>query len=474
MPEGESPQLPRIDTNAQFEPPTEPIPVAQDHPVKNWRRRVGAASLVVGVAAAGMGFASLRSESTPDGEGTSIAGPVEPGPTEPSAEALPPKDDEILQLNPDAFGLKDKYYGSGSDLLIKSDVPAERLIQDDPSTEVIPLIKIKPGTGEISFLDVSPTGVAPEVMDWFQNGLKEYQPFIKAALDSGTLKQVIIGTQSGGASAASDESMFINNGNLLVDIPFTEGTYKKETLITTVGHEVGHALFANRPISDLSTELADRMTDERFRQACQDVRNIAVDQLEKQFTEQEALIKDLMRYDPSSKRIDQLFLSRVQSGNLNSLYPTKIGEKNAYTETPSCEFSRITALMGRLREKVGAIRKDTNRESSPEERQTLFDLNDKTNEFAREDSVYKNFTDETYTGERLAGHPEDDLDEAAASLFMLTTHLPNEFGRKISELPEDQAAAITELWETVMEEYAEVPGVQIALAPGMSQVKSHI
>lgn len=236
-------------------------------------------------------------------------------------------------------------------------------------------------------------------------------------------------------------------------------------------HELGHSLFVMRDISlfDQGFNRADPETVQKFHDACNNLRDFAIDDLEKQSGEFVDKLNTLSRLKPDIKPAADYLISAIKDGTLNDLFAGRMDKyKNPYF-VPACIVSSGSELLTEAAKAVKITYDFVG--AGKETMEALDDIETIPEDFARTREIYKAFTEATYVLNKAFGHPEDGLDEAAASMFDLTMLFAEKFGKGISSLPSEQKKAILDLYTLVMNEYYQVsPAVDRILRPMVDTV----
>lgn len=454
---------PHHDRSSQPRTEVEPVQPRKTS-IKPWRRF---AAVTAGLALTlPLSACSIDPESS-SGQGSSITASAEPGHYALEADPLSIMKDFNMPLKPDEFGLEGQYKGQASEKFFTTEKQEVFHSSDGSERYIIPLIKLGLKDEKVELVDTSPSGVDSTVISWMKANIIELEPYLKAAFEQGTLTEVIIGTEALPGYGNSEYSSI--DKKLLLDIDFNEAIISAKDTRYTLAHELGHANFANKPISAISEERADAQQEREFNEACASIRTIAIDELEEGFYEVSPMLEQLAEAEPGSEKIIAHIIKAARQGRLKELYPTKAGDINTDTDMPTCEFTSLNRLIGRVKQQL--YPKSPTTDLTSESRKIYGELSEFIDTFATTISIYSAFTDKTYTlGE--GGHPYSNLDEAAASQFMITVLFPEKFGAQLRALPSEQREAILKQYNMTMEQFMTNEALRELLSPKVDKVNA--
>jgi hypothetical protein len=363
-----------------------------------------------------------------------------------------------LSISAKAFGL-DKDYSD--DFNIKT--------KEIGYITTIPLLTIKEEKKDhkVHLVDVSPKGVSEDVLSWMQYRIKPMEPILQAAFDTGTLEQIVVGTEKYPLQPDDDNSLYDGvEKTIFVDIGLSQESVSPEIWDATLMHEVGHAIFAENPISSFNQAIAKGKNAKKLQEACAAVRSYAIDDLESNISQYKKFLQKVGRLTPGYKPVIRKLLQDVTHHKLDQYYPKKKGVATT-SETPSCDFLNFSQLLKRAVNKLDVSPAPLKLKS----KELLAEASYIEREIIRASSIYTAFTDEGFTNDPYAGHPGDNLEESAASMFMSTMLYPEKLGENIAALPKDQGEELFTYYKSVMKEFKAVKGVNEFLDPKITIVK---
>ena len=380
-----------------------------------------------------------------------------------------------LEISYDSMGLAGKMDVSTHTL---TDVPTKVVESAEVNKAVVVLAKVRRGIdGKIIMTDMSPTGMDEKAKKLLQQTLVPTVPVLDAAFDIGGMFEMTIGSQqSPGSTFRNHSQSEPRTKGVFVDINIDQGFVDPVDVQATVWHEVAHTIFAKRAISHSIKEFMPGTDSvDKFSTACKAVRDVAGDELE---TNSSVFVQKLEQVSEKIPKIrpavDQL-IEAVREKTLNGLFPQQGASGEGYAGINTCNFIGGSGILGDISKTLGVnfdFRQEPEGAATQEEKDILREVDMFMKQFVHKDSIYRIITDATYVMDPMAGHPYDNLDEAAASMFMITNQAPDEFVRLLFSVPQEKREVMIRFYETVMGEFtlANPKLVQI-LQPNIDKIK---
>lgn len=449
-----------------------------------------ATSLMLGGAAAyfNRGGSSNESRQAPTGQevGRSLnAGSV---PQEASSAPIQEKERQPIVLEArdvvgdrsapfaisyESMGLAGKMDAATNTLV---DVPTEEIISDETNKEAVLLAKIRRTLdGKIMMTDISPTGMDTKAVALIQQTFAPVLPVFEASFEIGGLFDVTIGTQKSPGTTFRNHSQYDpGKKSMFIDINMNQGYLDIEDTRATAWHEAAHSVFAKKSISHSIKEFKPHPEEvEKYSSSCKAVRDYAIDEFEIQaegfISEMEKIGEKIPKFKLAA---DQLIQS-VREKNLNGFFPQQESGNGEFMGVNTCNFIGGTGLLMDASKAFG-VSFDPE-QATEEEKDALQGVDALMKKFVHKESIYRAITDATYVMDPMAGHPYDNLDEAAASMFAITLIAPEELGNVINSLPPEGKDVIVNFYTGVMEIFTDTSSnLKNILQPGIDIVHQQL
>ena len=249
------------------------------------------------------------------------------------------------------------------------------------------------------------------------------------------------------STALGDESSFYDAASkkeFIVIQKYTPEPY--EEIKETVTHETAHGLFAKAPISEVNKTVDTSENAAAVKAACISFKDAYLGEAEPALAHDlPSLYEKLSLLDSDSRPEIAYILAALKQHGLASLqFNQNIYEKDANI-VDECAITDPIAVIGFTRVAIlhdkgptGVFPKDAM--DVAEELQTTFS-ND-----IRKQPVLTAISEHGYDTNKLNGHPEDDVDELAASLADIALNYSDEFIAHVNNLPVKDARAVKQAY----------------------------
>jgi hypothetical protein len=379
-----------------------------------------------------------------------------------------------LEISYDSVGLAGKMDVTTNKLV---GVPTKIVESDEINKEVVMLAKIRRDLdGKVTMTDISPTGMDSKARKWFQETMAPILPLLDAAFDVGGMYEMTIGTQTTPGSIFRNHSQYnARDNSVFADLNLNDGIVDPFDFQATIVHEVTHSIFAKKSIShSIKEHKPHEDTVEKFATACRNLRDIAIDELELNSSIFIEKLENTGEKIPTIKAAVEQLIQAVREKNLNGLFPQQGKGIEEYTGIDTCRFIGGSGILSDISKSMGVnfdFDLSENGTATRDEKDVLREIDAYMKQFVHKDSIYRIITDATYVMDPQAGHPYDNLDEAAASLATITVLAPEKFGDLLFSLPPESMNAIVDFYLSVMQELTSTsPKLEKLLTTQMDKV----
>ncbi len=326
----------------------------------------------------------------------------------------------------------------------------------------LPLAEITMGKDGLILEDVSPLGLPEETMVWLGDRFINQSEIVSESLESGSTKKYTVALQDD----TYDDSMrpletgYISGfydrdaGNVVVPFSTRATVIDPENFEQTVVHESAHSLFGDSPVSVFSKETPDESTRVEFAQACADLR---MQSLQDTATRIYAVQSAIDRWaetqaDPNMKaRITALSNSMHDNSWWRAATQDLPEEK-----VDECTVPGLGFINRNLAEQLNLAKPAEGFRANDAEIEAFYEADSELVELLRESTLYSVLTEGTYFYEApLMGHPQDGIDETAASAVNLVISFPDDMALKLKYLPEDQQQVVVRVIRNVIDQIVE-------------------
>lgn len=338
------------------------------------------------------------------------------------------------------------------------------MIEDGPmqGKSYLPLAEITKGEDGLILKDVSPLGLPEDTMAWLGDRFLNQSEMVNESLESGSTKKYIFALQDDNYDDSSRPmdtgyiSGFYNSDEHQVIIPISTHTtiIDPENFEQTLVHESAHGLFGDSPASSFNAEKLDTTTKTEFMQACSDLRMQALRDTSGQIYDVQTKLDGWIatQTDPAMKARTQALREAMNDtawwkAAAQNWPDDKLGE---------CTVQGLGFINRNMGEQLGLAQPSKETKANDAELDAYYEADDALANLLRESTIYSVLTEGSYFYDApLMGHPEDGIDETAASATNLIISFPDDMALKLKYLPEDQQQVVVRVIRDVVDQIVE-------------------